>query len=53
MSNPYLDSFMSQFFASLQASGVEESKIKEFHEILDTPTGELIARLAFYVANKT
>ncbi len=45
--------FKSQFLRSLQDSHVGESKIEEFRKILNTPTGELIVRAAFYASKKS
>lgn len=51
-SNPELKLFISEFIRSLEDSSVEHSKISEFKRILDTPTGELIARMAFFTSRK-
>jgi hypothetical protein len=45
--------FKTQFIRSMQDSGIDENKLKEFRKILDTPTGELIVRAAFYTAKKS
>lgn len=42
--------FKTQFMRSMQDSGIDENKLQEFRKILDTPTGELIVRAAFFAA---
>lgn len=51
--NSDLELFKSQFIRSMQDSYVDESKIKEFRKILDTPTGELIAHMSLFASRKS